>query len=381
MFASIPRTAAVSRWACAYFFVICGLAYGSVMSWIPAIKMRTALDEAQLGYALLCLGLGALTAFPLAGWAISRLGSRLIQIAGGLALLVLFPLPGIAIGQWSLCLAFFGMGFATGITEVAMSIQAILVERAEQKPRMSSLHAMFSLGGLAGALGGALLASSLSPAAHFYIISALFFPGLPVAASRLLQDAPAPRKDKEAFGLPPLFVLLCGLLALCCYAAEGSVGDWGALLLYEVKGASEQTAALAYAAFSIAMVAMRLGGDRLRKEFSDYPLIRILAFIATCGIVLAQFAPWPLVCVFGYALMGLGLSVIVPIIFSSVGKRSDVSMETGVTIISTMGYGGQLIVPPLIGMLGHSVGLYKAMFVVVFLCVCLVLGAGLFKPR
>lgn len=375
-------SAAASRWACAYFFATCGLAYGSVMSRIPAIKVQAGLDEAQLGSALLWLGLGALTAFPLAGWVISRVGSRLVQWLGGLALLVLFPLTGMVTDQWSLSFALYGMGLATGTTEVAMSTQAVLIEKALRRPCMSSLHAMFSLGGLLGAVGGSVFSGcGVNPLLHFCLTAAFTLLILPFAAAHLLRDTPEPRSGKasDPFRLPGPGIFVYGLLALCAYASEGSVGDWGALLLHQVKGASEQMAALAYAAFSVTMVVARLGGDRVRAAFGDARLMLYLALLATGGMLTSQFSPWPLLCLLGYAGMGMGLSVIVPIIFSAVGKRKDVSVSTGATIVSSLAYGGQLLVPPLIGILGHSVGLHKAMFVVVFLCLCLVLGSRLFN--
>lgn len=383
-FARNVPSAAASRWACAYFFAVCGLAYGSVMSRIPAIKVQAGLDEAQLGTALLTLGLGALTGFPLAGWVISRFGSQRVQWVGGFALLLLFPLTGIASGQWSLSLALYGMGIATGTTEVAMSTQAVLVEKALRKPCMSSLHAMFSLGGLLGAVGGSAFSGfGVDPLLHFYLTAAFGMLFLPFAAANVLQDVPMAHSEQTSgpFRLPAFGIFIYGLLALCSYASEGSVGDWGALLLHQEKGASEQTAALAYAAFSVTMVAARLVGDRMRAIFGDAKLMLYLALLATGGMLTSQFSPWPLLCLLGYAAMGMGLSVIVPIIFSAVGKRKDVSVSTGATIVSTLAYSGQLLVPPLIGLLGHRVGLHNAMFVVVFLCLCLVLGSRLFKDE
>lgn len=384
MLSCAPPSATASRWACSYFFAVCGLAYGSVMSRIPAIKIQAELDEAQLGSALLWLGLGALSAFPLAGWTISRVGSRQVQWVGGIALLLLFPLVGMASGQWSLSFALYGMGLATGASEVAMSTQAVLVEKALHKPCMSSLHAMFSLGGLLGAVGGSIFSSfGVTPLLHFGLTGGFVVLFLPFAAARLLQDAPKakPEQTSGSFRWPGLGIFVYGLLALCSYAAEGSVGDWGALLLHEVKGATEQTAALAYAAFSVAMVAARLGGDRMRQTFGDARLMRCLALLATGGMLTSQLSPWPVLCLLGYAAMGMGLSVIVPIIFSAAGKRNDVSVSTGATIVSSLGYGGQLLVPPLIGLLGHRVGLHNAMFVVIFLCLCLVLGSRLFTKK
>lgn len=219
-----PSHPAAAHWACAYFFATCGVAYGTVMSRIPAIKGEVGLNEAELGSALLCLGLGALTAFAGAGWAQTRIGSRPVLIFGGLAQLLAFPLVGLAENLWSLALAFYVLGLFNGTTEAAMGTQAILVERAAGRPRLSSLHALYSFGGLIGSLGGALLAG-FTPLTHFCLVAVPALCPLPFAALRLLPDTPEPAREKRGFRAPPLPLLLLGFMALCCYAAEGTVGQ------------------------------------------------------------------------------------------------------------------------------------------------------------
>ena len=344
------------------------------MSRIPAIKRDGGLNEAELGSALLCLGLGALTAFAGAGWAQTRIGSRPVLIFGGVAQLLAFPLVGLAGSLWSLALAFYVLGLFNGTTEAAMGTQAVLVERAAGRPRLSSLHAMYSFGGLIGSLSGAFLAG-LPPWTHFCLIAGLSLCPLPFAALHLLADRPEPARDKKGFRPPPLLLLLLGFMALCCYSAEGTVGDWGALLLHQFKGASDRTAALAYAAFSATMAVCRLFGDRLRAEFGDYPLMRGLAVLATSGILLALLSPWAAASLAGYALMGAGQSVIVPIVFSAVGRVPGPSTGAAVAVASAMGFGGLLLAPPLIGLLAQAVGLDKALWVVVALYACLIAGA------
>ena len=168
MFAFLPRTSAVSRWACAYFFTIVGIAYGTVMSRIPAIKANTGLDDGSLGLALLCVGIGGVIAFALAGWAQIKWSSRLVQNISGLALLICIPLLGVPRSFAGLSAAFFCLGIATGCAQVAMGTQGTLVERAEGRPRMSGLQAMYSAGGLIGAVSGASMAAlGIGPFPHF----------------------------------------------------------------------------------------------------------------------------------------------------------------------------------------------------------------------
>ncbi len=387
MFAFLPRTSAVSRWACAYFFTIVGIAYGTVMSRIPAIKANTGLDDGSLGLALLCVGIGGVIAFALAGWAQIKWSSRLVQNISGLALLICIPLLGVPRSFAGLSVAFFCLGIATGCAQVAMGTQGTLVERAEGRPRMSGLHAMYSAGGLIGAVSGASMAAlGIGPFPHFCMLSVFFLCFYPLAASRLLNDMPKPANSAESNGkhggLPPLAVIIMGLLAACSYTAEGAVGDWGPVLLFDVKGASEQVAALSYAAFSTTMVIARLYGDHLRERMGDYALMRILAVIATTGMAIAIFSPWPPLCLTGFACMGIGLSAIVPILFSAAGKRTDISPTSAVAIVTSLGFGGLLFAPPCIGLLSEYLGsLNDALILALACCVCLVAGAYVVKPK
>lgn len=391
MFAFLPRTPAVSRWACAYFFTIVGIAYGTVMSRIPAIKANTGLDDGSLGLALLCVGVGGVIAFALAGWAQVKWSSRLVQNISGFALLLCIPLLGVPRSFPGLSVAFFCLGIATGCAQVAMGTQGTLVEKTEGRPRMSGLHAMYSAGGLIGAISGAVMAGfGVGPFTHFCLLAAFFLCLYPFASSRLLDDMPQETSAKQPSeehpakrtGFPPLVVILMGLLAACSYTAEGAVGDWGPVLLFDAKGASEQMAALSYAAFSTTMVIARLYGDRLRERMGDYTLMRILAVIATVGMAIAIFSPWPLLCLAGFACMGIGLSAIVPILFSAAGKRKDISPTNGVAIVTSLGFGGLLFAPPCIGLLSEYLGsLNNALFLALACCVCLIIGAHVVKPK
>ncbi|WP_295636850.1 MFS transporter [uncultured Mailhella sp.] len=370
------------RWACSFFFAVTGIAYGSVMSRMPAIKAQAFLSDADVGVMLLCMGVGGLFSFPLAGWAISRTSCRTVLSLASCGLILLFPCMGLASGFVSACLLFALLGFAIGMNDVGINAGSILVETSMHRPVISSMHALYSTGGLLGALAGSCMAAlAVPPLGHFAGIALILLALLPLFARNLLHDVPRPREKKGKFSLPPLWVLAFGILMLCSYSSEGSVGEWGVLLLHEVKGASEHTAALAYASFSVAMVIMRFFGDRLREHFGDARLLRACCGCALCGILVALLSPWPLVCLLGYALMGFGLSVSVPIIFSAAGRRHDMPTGTVTAFLSMLAASGQLFIPPLIGMLGSLVGLQAAMGVVVVLCAVMFFGSGVVRDR
>ena len=373
------------QWACAFFFSCLGVTYASLMSRSPALKLQSGTDEAQFGVALLCLGLGGVFALPLAGSMTIRIGSRIALLVGSVCLLMAFPCAGLAEQAWQLYLTFFMAGAGIGLSEVPMNTQAMLLERQLRRACMSTMHAMFSLGGLIGsAMGSCFIVWGFSPLWHFITIVALLACILPWACCHLSPDPGTHRTSKSqpprqmGRGIP-WAVLLCGLMALCSYSSEGSVAEWGSLLLYQEKGASESLAALAFAAFSITMTVSRLVGDRIRDRAGNFIPLTVCAVLATLGMLTVLSSPWPWLSLLGYACMGMGLSLIVPILFSLAGTRSDISPAAASTTISLLGYSGQLLVPPCIGMLGARIGLSEALLVIAGLCLMLFLGACLLR--
>lgn len=207
MFTFLPHMLAVSRWACAYFFTIVGIAYGTIMSRVPSIKATTGLNDTELGLALLCVGDGGVIAFATASWAQLRWSSKLVQRVCGLTLLLTIPLLGIPSTFGGLCAAFFCLGLSTSSTQVAMGTQGTQLEKLEGRPRMSGLYAMYSAGGLMGALSGSAMAAfDVSPLTLFCLISGFFLCLYPFAAARLVDVPPQSKgpaqKTAKHKGLP-----------------------------------------------------------------------------------------------------------------------------------------------------------------------------------
>ncbi len=376
------KRARAARWACAFCFGAGGLVHGSAMGRIPALKNLAGVDEQGLGQALLGAGLGALLAFSFAGSLVRRLGSRRVTLASAAALLLVFPLLGLCQSWWALALALLLVGLTFATLDVAMNTQAVEVERLLGRPCLSSLHGMYSLGGLLGALGAALLAD-LTPFRHFSLLAVLALLTLPLFGRRLLEGRSEPQADaqprRRGLRLPPAALVGLGLLTLCAFVSEGAVADWSALLLHSVLGASERMAALGFAAFSATMVIGRLFGDRLRVHVADVALVRGLSLLAIAGMLLALFGGRVELSVAGFALVGLGLSVVVPILIGAAGNRPGVEASSGVAAVASFGYGGLLLGPPLIGILAEHIGLRQALLVVVGLCAGLLFWAHLVR--
>ncbi|MBQ8172992.1 MAG: MFS transporter [Mailhella sp.] len=370
-----------ARAACSYFFVGPGLVYGMFTSRMPALSMQTGADEAQIGLILLCLGVAGMVSLAASAWLIDRFTSRTVLRITAPLLCLALPLAGLAASPLQLGLACVVVGLTMGFVDVSMNTQAIQIERAYFRPCVSMMHASYSIGGVLGSIAGALFAGlGASTLMNFSCVLALYLALYPLALPYMQAELPQMQKSgKASSSRIPLFVLLCGLLSTVAYSAEGSVAEWGSLLLFTVKGSSEFTAALVFGAFCTTMVTGRLVGDRLRCMFGDFPLLLSGASLAFAGMLTVLLSPWAALCLFGYALMGLGLAPIVPIFFSRAGHTPGITPGKASAIVSFMGYSGVLVFPPSLGWLAHHAGLGTALCVIPALCAVLMGGAWFFR--
>ncbi len=374
----------VSRASCAYFFLCPGLAYGLLTSRLPALKMQTGADESQIGLLMLCIGLSSLAALFCSGRLIARWGSRLILQKSSLILVITIPLCCLTTTPLQLGIGCLLTGASMSLVDVAMNTQGIQTEKRYRTSCMSFMHASYSFGGVMGALSGSLFAAlGLSPFINAVCVLALYSLPRPWAAPHLMEDLPpssASRPKTASQALPP-FVIACGLFAMLAYASEGSVAEWGSLLLFTVKGADEHTAALVFAAFSITTVLCRLFGDGLRRMISDFALMLGGSLLALGGMLFVLLSPYPAACLAGYALMGAGLSPIVPILFSRAGRYPGISAGRASAVVSILSYSGLLLFPPTLGFIAQARGLENALLLVAAACLGLAAGSLLFRTK
>lgn len=352
----------------AVFFAV-GLATGAWAACIPGLKRTLALSDARLGVALLAVAGGALVAMPAAGWLAARVGSRRATAFAALAFGPAVAAPALAGSYHALLAAAAVLGLATGGLDAAMNAHATAAERSWGAPIMSSFHAFFSLGGLAGAAAaGAALARGASWP-HTLVVAAggaLLLAAL--AAPRLrLGDAGGGTDGGEGAGagghpfvLPSRAVLGVGVLALLCMLAEGAMADWSAVYLGTI-GAGAGAAAAGYAAFSLAMAAGRLAGDRMVARLGGPRVLRVGGLAAAFGLALALVPADPRAATAGLALVGLGLANVVPVLFTAAGRVGGPVPAIGVAMAATVGYTGFLAGPPLIGFAASLIGLRLAL--------------------
>ncbi|HSP96569.1 MAG TPA: MFS transporter [Candidatus Dormibacteraeota bacterium] len=354
------------RRAVATLFFLNGAVLASWVPHIPAVQMRLGLGESALGIALLGMAAGALLAIPLAGWAIPRLGSRMVVRASGLLFCAALLAPLLAADLPHLIAALMLFGGANGAMDVAMNAQAVAVERRLQRPIMSWFHGMWSVGGLTGAALAALaLYAGLSPIVHAIAAALIAGGGCALAMRTLLPPAEDVHGDGPRLARPGGTLLALGLLAALALLAEGAMGDWSAVYLRRWLLTSASVAALGFAAFQTTMAAGRFAGDRLAGRLGDALLLSVSAALAATALAVALLVGHPLAAVLGCAAVGLGLSNVIPVLFRTAALVPGVAASQGIAAVGSAGYVGFLGGPPLIGLAAEWLGLPVALGLVV----------------
>ena len=334
-------------------FFVSGLGMAAWAPLVPFAKLRLNLDDGSLGLLLLCIGAGSLLAMPLTGLLTGRLGCRRVILLAGLALCVDLPLLVLMDSTPGMGLALLLFGAAIGMIDVAMNIQAVIVERASGRAMMSGFHGFFSIGGIAGAGGVSLLMwlglSPLSAVLTTVLAIALL---LALAQKNLLRDSDA-QDDGPLFVLPRGWVMFLGTLCFIMFLAEGSMLDWSALFLTTLRGVEHSQAGLGYALFSIAMTIGRLNGDRVVNALGRYKILLLGSLCAALGLTLAVACDNAVIALLGFMLVGLGASNVVPILFSAAGNQRDMPANLAIASVTTLGYAGILAGPALIGFIAQ----------------------------
>jgi HAD superfamily hydrolase (TIGR01509 family) len=371
-----------TRAAITLVFFADGLLIGSWAARIPAIQRQTELTSGELGLALFAASLGALLAMPTAGRLSERIGSRSVTISallgGGVALLLTALAGGLA--GLSFALFLFGAGF--GAVNVAANAQGLALERLGGRSILSSFHAAFSFGGLAGAGLGALAAgAAVDPVEHFGATALAIGLSALVAGRRLLPPDADDREPTPVLARPQRALLVLGAAAFFTLLAEGAAADWSAVYLSDSLGAGAAVAALGYTAFSLAMASSRVFGDRLNGLLGPVALARGGGLLAATALALALVSGSTAAALVGFAAMGAGLGVVVPVLFRAAGSTPGVSAGAGIAAVSTIGWFGFLAGPPAIGVTADAIGLRGALAIVVVSTLALAVLAGSAGPR
>ncbi len=334
----------------------------------------------MLGLALLGMPLGAILIMPFAGIWAARFGSRDVVRLGTFGICAGVMLPGIAPNLLGLALALVLYGMANGVQDVSMNAHGVAVEKRYGRTIMSSFHAFFSVGAMVGAIMGGLVAQAgVSTRVHLVTVGIVLAVVTAVVMRYLLPaevDATQSASREPVFVRIPRAVLGLGIVGFCALLAEGAMADWTAVYLRNTLNTSPGLAAAGYAVFSLAMTVGRLAGDRLTDNLGPVRIVKSGGILSAVGVGLALLLVNPYVALLGFGLTGLGLSIIVPVVFSSAGRSSVIAPSRAISAVTTTGYFGFMAGPPLIGFIAHFFSLRGSLVVVVVLSLVMVGMAG-----
>ncbi|MEI8412824.1 MULTISPECIES: MFS transporter [unclassified Kribbella] len=348
-----------ARWAVTAVFFVNGCLVSSYLARIPSIKVEHQLSESQLGIILTLFGASALVSMQFVGGLVAKTGSgRLIRL--GLALLpLLLAAVGQARGVVQLGIAVALMGLVHGAVGVAMNAHAVAVERLRGRPIMSGCHAAWSVSAvLASLVSAGVTRGGVEIGTQFVVAGAVLLIAGQLAIRGLLPPSADQSASKQrASGGWTRPVLIFGAMGFVVMIGEAAVISWSGVLLHESRGAGLATAGLAFTAFTAFQTFGRLIGDRLTERYGADVLFRGCALVAVIGLTVVIAVPvWP-AAIAGFALVGLGGSVLLPLIFSAVGRVGGVEAATAVSRLTTFTYAGILIGPAVVGWFAAAVGL------------------------
>ncbi|MFF8012372.1 MFS transporter [Streptomyces sp. NPDC007929] len=355
------------RIALTVFFALDGFVFAGWVVRIPAIKAQIGASASALGLALLGVSAGAVVTMTLTGRLCRRYGNHQVTVVCAVLLSLCVALPPLTHSALALGLVLLLFGAAYGGINVAFNSAAVELVAALRRPVMPSFHAAFSLGGMAGAGLGALVAGVLSPTRHLLLLTLV---GLLVTAAvgpvLLRHEPPAPpERDVPAAGArrrpdgrTRALVIVFGLIAGCTAYGEGALADWGALHLEQDLRASAGAAAVGYSCFALAMTVGRLSGTTLLERLGQTRTVVAGGTTAAAGMLLGALAPALWAALLGYAITGLGLANLFPV---AVERAGALAGPDGVATASTLGYGGMLLGPPAIGFMADWFSLPAAL--------------------
>ncbi|MBB4936671.1 MFS family permease [Streptosporangium album] len=370
-----------ARLAIAAVFAVHGAVGGSMATRIPWLQDHLQLGPAALGAALFCPAVGAFFAMPMAGRLVHRYGGR----AATRVLLALWcaalALPMLSPGLPWLCAAFLVYGAAAGMCDVTMNAQGVIVERRLERSIMSGLHGMWSMGSLAGAGAGVVAAQAgIDARVHHSVMALVLLAVGAVAGRRLLDTWPEPGEQAPPrFAAPPRAILAIGAVGFCATFVEGASMNWAAVYAKDVTGAGPGAAAAGYAVFALAMAVTRLAGDLIVRRLGPVATVRAGGLLAAFGGVVIVMARTPLLGITGFALLGLGVAVIVPLCFAA-GGNAAATPSLGIAGVATITYLAGLVAPAATGWIADVTSLPATFGMITAITLAAVVLAGALRP-
>ena len=358
------------RFSIGILFFICGLNFATWATRIPDFKSFLSLSDAQLGTVLMGLPIGSLVSLPIAGWLLTKYASRWICIMAIAMYVIVIPGLSLMSSPITLFVGLFFFGMAGDIMNIAMNTQVVSLEAKMNKIIMSSFHAVFSIGLMAGAfLGGILEKEHFTTTEHFSLVALSNILLIPFSFPNLLTNKPVQDESKPKSSILNLgpYLIILSFIAFCGMLCEGAMADWISLYFKEYSPDSPFPITIGFSFFAAAMVLGRFVGDKISLKYGVSNILIVNGILIGLGMLLTLLFSSIYLKIGGCFLTGIGISTIVPLIYSQAGNQKEIMPSIAIAGVSTIAYVGFLLGPVIIGYLSDFVGLDKALFLIVAL--------------
>jgi len=346
------------RIAISWFFFLAGICFFSWASRIPDIQTRLQLTNAALGGVLLCLPVGLLISLPVAGFLVAKYGSRIIVITAAVLYAVTLPMLGFANSSAALMITLFFFGLGGNMLNISMNTQAVGTETFYNKPIMASFHGIWSMGGFTGgALGTLMVRYRVIPPFHFLCITGIAFLILIIFGGSLISKDSNLNQQKPIFARPDRSILNFGMIAFCAMICEGAMSDWSGVYFAKIVRPDPKWITVGFTAYVTTMATGRFVGDWVSYKIGMKRMLQLSGVFTATGLLLAVFFPEFIAATIGFLIVGAGVSSVIPLIYSTVGKSKLMSPGVAIAAVSTIGYLGFLIGPPVIGFIAQATSL------------------------
>lgn len=357
------------RWAVSLFYFAMGLCSSTWASRIPDLKASLKLSESELGTILFAIPLGQLLAMAFSGKIVAKFGSHKVILIAMVLYAFMMTNIGLASSPFQLSLVLFVFGVFGNFTNISVNTQGVYAEGLYKRTIMSSFHGAWSTAGFTGALIGlAMLALGLSPYTHFIIVFGIILLVMALNFKHLIKaKAKKIVEKKKFFTKPDATLIWLGVIGFCCMASEGVMFDWSGVYFKDVVLAPGPLVILGYTSFMIMMACGRFIGDKFILKFGRKKVMQVSGIMISAGLFTSVFLPYLIPSTMAFMVVGLGVSTIVPTVYSVAGKNESVSPSEALTIVSSVSFLGFLMGPPIIGYIAEAFGLqFSFAFIGVF---------------
>ncbi|MDB5241882.1 MAG: major facilitator superfamily 1 [Spirosoma sp.] len=365
------------RISVSFFYFAQGLCFGSWASRIPEIKLDLNLTDAEFGSILLGLPLGQLVTMPISGRLVTAFGSRrILTVMAPFYALALTNIGLVAVG-WQLALCLFIFGVVGNMCNISLNTQGVAAEKLYGSPIMTSFHGAWSLGGLGGALLGMVMVNLHQvPYAHFWMIAGLVWLHIFINHKYLVPSQKPDEKSankSKGFTWPERILVQLGAIGFCSMATEGAMFDWSGVYFKEIVKAPVAYAILGYASFMIMMTVGRFLGDNMIQKYGRKRWLQMSGLMISTGMFISVFFPFLVPATIGFMMIGVGVSGIVPMVYSIAANTKTMAPGMTLAVVSGVSYFGFLLGPPLIGYISSLTSLRYSYAIIGCFGLCIML--------